>query len=125
MRPVSRKRSRTVSRAPNASRASVVGPFNQWDGRRHPMRYHPSCGVWEIFIPGIRPGELYKYELKSHAGGLLALKADPFAFSAERPPGTASIVYNLQSALLTGRALEASAPAASSMISVVISSCRS
>jgi len=86
--------------APNASRVSVVGPFNQWDGRRHPMRYHPSCGVWEIFIPGIRPGELYKYELKSHAGELLALKADPFAFSAERPPGTASIVYNLRDARL-------------------------
>ena len=82
--------------APNARRVSVVGPFNQWDGRRHPMRCHPSCGVWEIFIPGITPGELYKYEIKSHAGELLALKADPFAFYAERSPGTASIVYDLR-----------------------------
>ena len=82
--------------APNARCVSVVGLFNQWDGRRHPMRCHPSCGVWEIFIPGITPGELYKYEIKSHAGELLALKADPFAFYAERPPGTASIVYDLR-----------------------------
>jgi 1,4-alpha-glucan branching enzyme len=82
--------------APNARRVSVVGPFNQWDGRRHPMRRHPSCGVWEIFIPGILSGELYKYEIKSDAGELLALKADPFAFCAERPPGTASIVYELR-----------------------------
>ena len=82
--------------APNARRVSVVGPFNQWDGRRHPMRCHPSCGVWEIFIPGITPGDLYKYEIKSHAGELLALKADPFAFYAERSPGTASIVYDLR-----------------------------
>ena len=82
--------------APNARRVSVVGPFNRWDGRRHPMRQHPSCGVWEIFIPGIGPGEFYKYEIKSRAGELLALKADPFAFFAERPSGTASIVYNLR-----------------------------
>ena len=82
--------------APNARRVSVVGPFNQWDGRRHPMREHPSCGVWEIFIPGITSGELYKYEIKSRAGELLALKADPFAFRAERPPGTASIVCDLR-----------------------------
>ena len=82
--------------APNAHRVSVVGPFNQWDGRRHPMRRHPSCGVWELFIPGILSGELYKYEIKSDAGELLALKADPFAFCAERPPGTASIVYELR-----------------------------
>ncbi len=82
--------------APNARRVSVVGPFNQWDGRRQPMRFHPSCGVWEIFIPGIAPGELYKYEIKSHTGEVLALKADPFAFYAERPPRTASIVYDLR-----------------------------
>jgi 1,4-alpha-glucan branching enzyme len=82
--------------APNARRVSVVGPFNQWDGRRHPMRYHQSCGVWEIFVPGVEPGALYKYEIKSHASGLLALKSDPFAFSAERPPGTASIVCDLR-----------------------------
>jgi 1,4-alpha-glucan branching enzyme len=83
--------------APNARRVSVVGPFNRWDGRRHPMRRHPSCGVWEIFIPGIGPGEFYKYEIKSAAGEVLALKADPFAFCAERQPGTASIVHDLRS----------------------------
>ena len=81
--------------APNASRVSVVGSFNQWDGRRHPMRYHLSCGVWEIFIPGITPGTTYKYEIKSSTGDLVPLKADPFAFYAERPPGTSSIVYDL------------------------------
>ncbi len=81
--------------APNARRVSVVGPFNQWDGRRYPMRRHPSCGVWEIFIPRLEAGALYKYEIKSNAGDLLALKADPFAFSSERPPHTASIVCDL------------------------------
>jgi 1,4-alpha-glucan branching enzyme len=78
--------------APNASRVSVVGPFNDWDGRRHAMRLHPSCGVWEIFIPGLQDGELYKYEIRSAAGELLPLKADPYGTQAERPPATASIV---------------------------------
>jgi 1,4-alpha-glucan branching enzyme len=78
--------------APNARRVSVVGNFNGWDGRRHPMRLRPECGVWEIFIPGIGPGELYKYEIKSNAGELLPLKADPCGFSAQRPPATASVV---------------------------------
>ena len=57
--------------APNASRVSVVGPFNDWDGRRHAMRLHPSCGVKEIFIPGLQDGEFYKYEIRSAAGELL------------------------------------------------------
>ena len=78
--------------APNARRVSVVGDFNGWDGRHHPMRLRPECGVWEIFIPGIGPGERYKYEIKSKSGELLPLKADPCGFSAERPPATASIV---------------------------------
>jgi 1,4-alpha-glucan branching enzyme len=82
--------------APNARRVSVIGPFNRWDGRRHPMRFHPSCGVWEIFIPGLTPGTTYKYEIKSSAGDLQPLKADPFAFCAERPPATASIVYPIE-----------------------------
>jgi len=93
--------------APNARRVSVVGVFNQWDGRRHPMRRHPSCGMWEIFIPGIEPGEFYKYEIKSNAGELLAAKADPFAFYAEHPPGTASIVYDLRSDRLRDNAWQA------------------
>ena len=76
--------------APNASRVAVVGDFNSWDGRRHSMRKHPASGLWEIFIPRLGPGELYKYELLDSSGGLLPLKADPLALQTERPPGTAS-----------------------------------
>ena len=81
--------------APNASRVSVVGQFNQWDGRRHPMRLRHEGGIWEIFIPHIGVGELYKFELLSRNGHLLPLKADPYAFSAELRPGTASRVAAL------------------------------
>jgi len=83
--------------APNARRVSVVGDFNMWDGRRHPMRLRYESGVWEIFIPGVAPGALYKYEIKARNGDVLPLKADPVAFFAERPPSTASIVYDLGS----------------------------
>ncbi len=79
--------------APNARRVSVVGPFNGWDGRRHPMRLHPANGVWDIFMPGIGPGELYKLELLGADGQLLPLKADPLAKRMEPPPGNASVVY--------------------------------
>jgi 1,4-alpha-glucan branching enzyme len=78
--------------APNASRVSVVGDFNSWDGRRHPMRRRFEAGVWEIFIPRIAAGALYKYEILGADGNVLPLKADPVAFAAEAPPGTASIV---------------------------------
>jgi 1,4-alpha-glucan branching enzyme len=78
--------------APNARRVSVVGPFNDWDGCRHAMRCHYGCGVWEIFIPGIGPGEPYKYEIKGRDGTLHSLKADPLARQTECPPATASIV---------------------------------
>ncbi|HUZ74238.1 MAG TPA: 1,4-alpha-glucan branching protein GlgB [Stellaceae bacterium] len=81
--------------APNARRVSVVGPFNDWDGRCHPMRHRHDGGIWELFVPGLGPGALYKYEIKAESGGLLALKADPYAFSAEHPPATASIVHDL------------------------------
>jgi 1,4-alpha-glucan branching enzyme len=81
--------------APNARRVSVVGDFNMWDGRRHPMRLRHESGVWEIFIPGARPGAHYKYEIKARNGEMLPLKSDPVAFFAERPPATASIVYDL------------------------------
>lgn len=80
--------------APHAKRVSVVGSFNNWDGRRHMMRYRVECGVWEIFIPHLMPGDLYKYEIKTQSGELL-LKADPFAFRAEMRPDTASIVHRL------------------------------
>ena len=78
--------------APNARRVSVVGNFNNWDGRRHIMRPFASSGVWELFIPRLVPGDLYKFELKSQAGKMLPLKADPFAFQCEPAPGTASVV---------------------------------
>ena len=81
--------------APNATRVSVVGDFNDWDGRRHPMRLRAECGVWEIFLPGIEEGLLYKYEIASQEGRLMALKVDPFAFFCEQAPGTAAITYDL------------------------------
>ncbi|MEZ5833468.1 MAG: 1,4-alpha-glucan branching protein GlgB [Dongiaceae bacterium] len=79
--------------APNARRVSVVGAFNDWDGRRHPMRRRIEAGVWELFVPGLDRGEVYKYEIKTADGRLLPLKADPLAFQAEHPPRTASIVH--------------------------------
>ena len=79
--------------APAARRVSVVGPFNQWDGRRHPMRLHPANGVWDLFVPGLASGELYKFELIAADGTLLPLKADPFSRRMEPPPGNASIVH--------------------------------
>jgi 1,4-alpha-glucan branching enzyme len=84
--------------APNAQRASVVGSFNNWDGRRHPMRLRHRAGVWEIFIPHAAEGDLYKFELIGADGSLLPLKADPFARAAELRPGTASIVAALPQA---------------------------
>ena len=77
--------------APNARRVSVVGPFNEWDGRRWPMRFRRECGVWELFTPDVAPGALYKYEILG-ADGVVRLKADPYARQAEHPPATASIV---------------------------------
>ena len=76
--------------APNAQRVSVVGDFNGWDGRRMPMRN--VGGFWELFVPGLRPGHLYKYEILGADGQLLPLKADPQAERTERPPNTASII---------------------------------
>ena len=84
--------------APNARRVSVVGDFNEWDGRRHPMRKRVEAGVWELFLPGLHGGELYKYEIKAADGKLLPLKADPISFQSEHPPGTASIVHGAQEA---------------------------
>jgi 1,4-alpha-glucan branching enzyme len=78
--------------APNARRVSVVGDFNTWDGRRHQMRLRHEAGVWEIFVPRLRAGAIYKYELLGPDGGMLPLKADPVAWQAEPPPATASIV---------------------------------
>ena len=81
--------------APNATRVSVVGDFNAWDGRRHPMRSRGASGIWEIFIPHAGPGDHYKYELLDSAGTLLPLKADPYARAAQMRPETASMVAPL------------------------------
>ncbi len=78
--------------APNARRVSVVGPFNAWDGRRLPMRLRHEAGVWELFVPRIGAGTIYKYEIAGPDGTVLPLKADPVAWRAEVPPATASIV---------------------------------
>lgn len=81
--------------APNARRVSVVGNFNAWDGRRHPMRRRGAAGVWELFVPGVAVGDVYKYEILNAYGHLQPLKADPVGFYAEVPPATASVVSGL------------------------------
>ncbi|MEZ5458149.1 MAG: 1,4-alpha-glucan branching protein GlgB [Steroidobacteraceae bacterium] len=78
--------------APNAERVSVVGPFCQWDGRRYPLRSLGVSGVWELFVPGLGAGELYKFELRHRGSGQVALRADPYARAAELRPATASVV---------------------------------
>ncbi len=80
--------------APNARRVSVVGDFNLWDGRRLPMRRLADSGIFELFVPGLSAGMIYKYEIKARSG-LTYLKADPYANAAELRPNTASIVTDL------------------------------
>jgi 1,4-alpha-glucan branching enzyme len=77
--------------APNARQASVIGDFNGWDGRRHPMRLRHEAGVWELFVPRLEAGALYKFELVA-ADGTRLQKADPLARATEAPPATASVV---------------------------------
>jgi 1,4-alpha-glucan branching enzyme len=81
--------------APNARRVSVVGEFNSWDGRLNPMRNRGSSGIWEIFIPDLAEGALYKFEIFSRIGDHLGLKADPYGFSAEMRPNSASVVRDI------------------------------
>ncbi len=78
--------------APNAQRVSVVGDFNAWNPAHHPMRKHLSAGVWDIFVPGVQPGAIYKYDILGQHGERLPQKADPVAWRAELPPATGSIV---------------------------------
>lgn len=78
--------------APNAERVSVVGDFNRWDGRCHPMRVRGGSGVWELFIPDLEPGQVYKYEIRNRHSGQILLKADPYAQRHELRPRTASVV---------------------------------
>ncbi len=76
--------------APNAERVSVVGSFNRWNGRVHPMAVHGSSGVWELFIPGLPPGSLYKYEIRNRNSGEILLKTDPYATHYELRPNNAA-----------------------------------
>ncbi len=78
--------------APNAERVSVVGDFNRWDGRCHPMRVHGGSGVWELFIPSLAAEQLYKFEIRNRNSGEIFVKSDPYARFAEKRPNTSSIV---------------------------------
>ncbi len=89
------KGTRFVVSAPSATRVSVIGSFNDWDGRRNPMRKYHDQGLWEIFLPEVTVGDAYKYEIKSDNFALPFKKADPYAFYAEKRPNTASIVADL------------------------------
>ena len=81
--------------APNARRVSVVGDFNGWDGRRHPMRRRGGTGVWELFLPGIGEGSVYKYEIVGAGGAVLPLKSDPVGFGSQHAPENASVVRRI------------------------------
>jgi len=83
--------------APNARSVSVVGDFNLWDGRLHPMRSLGASGIWELFVPGAEPGARYKFELRDRSSAI-RLKADPVAFATEAPPQTASVVHRSEHA---------------------------
>lgn len=80
--------------APNAERVSVIGDFNRWDGRCHPMRARGGSGVWELFIPDLAPGILYKFEIRNRASGEIIVKSDPYGKQFELRPNTASIVVD-------------------------------
>ncbi len=81
--------------APNAQRVSVIGNFNHWDGRRHQLRARGASGIWEIFVPDLVQGEVYKFEIKSRYNNYLVEKADPYGFAAELRPKTASMVWDV------------------------------
>ncbi|HKW89047.1 MAG TPA: 1,4-alpha-glucan branching protein GlgB [Candidatus Acidoferrales bacterium] len=81
--------------APNAKRVSVVGNFNSWDGRVNPMRIRGGSGIWELFLPGLDAGELYKFEIRSRVNDVVTLKADPYGFLAEVRPNSSSMVADI------------------------------
>ncbi len=83
--------------APNAMRVSVVGNFNGWDARYHPMRLLGESGIWELFIPDLGEGEVYRYDIRSHHNGYHAMKSDPYGFYSELRPANASIVADIGS----------------------------
>ena len=105
--------------APNATKVSVVGDFNNWDGRRNAMRPRGASGVWEIFIPGLKENDLYKYEIAGPAGNLLPLKADPYAFYAEVRPATSSKVYDINKYNWNDKAWTSTRVVANSMTSPI------
>jgi len=80
--------------APNAERISVIGEFNHWDGRRHPMAVHGSSGVWELFIPELEPGLLYKFEIRNRYSGEILIKTDPYGQQFELRPDTAALIHS-------------------------------
>jgi 1,4-alpha-glucan branching enzyme len=81
--------------APSALRVSIIGDFNNWDGRRHPMRLHPGNGIWELFIPELAEGDLYKFEIKTKYKDFTVAKADPLGFASQLRPNTASVVWDI------------------------------
>lgn len=81
--------------APNAQRVAVVGDFNVWDTRRHGMRRLGNSGIWEIFLPGITEGTVYKFAIRGPQGQDLPLRSDPIGFGSEHPPRTGSVVRDL------------------------------
>ncbi|MBF0456295.1 MAG: 1,4-alpha-glucan branching protein GlgB [Nitrospirae bacterium] len=82
--------------APNALRVSVVGDFNNWDGRANPMRIREPHGIWELFVPEMREGDVYKFEIKGRYHDYIGTKSDPYGFYAEVRPSSASIVYDIE-----------------------------
>lgn len=82
--------------APNAYKVSVIGAFNQWDKRAHPMRFHEGAGVWELFIPEAKEGDSYRYEIRSRFNGFRAEKSDPYGFFSERRPANASVIADIE-----------------------------
>ena len=82
--------------APNAQEVNVIGSFNDWTPGAHPLRPRENSGIWEGMVPGVTKGSLYKFHIRSHHHGHVAEKADPFGFYHERPPRTASVVWDLE-----------------------------
>ena len=103
--------------APNARQVSLAGEFNLWNSRCHPMRFRAECGIWEIFLPGVGMGALYKFDVLG-ANGERVLKADPYALSCELPPGNASRVMDLPPPVLGREAIRQQANALNAPISI-------
>ncbi len=82
--------------APNAREVSVIGSFNRWDPQAHRLQARGNSGVWEGFVPGVTKGALYKFHIVSHHNGYVGDKADPFGLLHEKPPRTASVVWDLE-----------------------------